>query len=366
MFARGVSADSDSTDVVPPTPPPPAHGASALTAAPAHAGHPGAHGPLHTHCENCGTELRGPYCHRCGQHDFPFHASFRHVAYEALENFFHFEGKFFRNVLTLLFRPGELTAAFNRGQRAAQMPPFRLYLFVSVLFFVTLVLSGARPSANPETKETAEAKEQVSRLLAGQADEELDPFTRAALQRARERRNQPANATAADRATAAHAAETHRAAGSARTSRIGRLFAPMVNESFREKMWEEFLHTMPKLLLLALPIFALYSRVLFRGAGQVYLQHLVLALHYHTFVFLWSLATDGWSGLAGLASPGVASVLHGLCSLWAFAYPFLMLRRLFGNTWGWTIVKTAALIGAYGITLGVIFGAGFLLLLSFD
>ncbi len=363
VFARRVSADSDSTDVVPPTPPPLPNGGSTIAAGPAHTGHSAAHGPIHTHCENCGTELRGPYCYRCGQHDFPFHASFRHVAYEALENFFHFEGKFFTNVVTLLFRPGELTAAFNRGQRASQMPPFRLYLFVSVLFFVTLVLSGARPAPNPETKQSAEGKEAVSRLLSGQAnDKEIDPLTRDVLRRARERRSQ----AAAAKPHASKSAAPARTAESVPTSRIGRLFEPMVNESFREKMWEEFLHTVPKLLLLALPIFALYSRVLFRGAGQVYLQHLVVALHYHTFVFLWSMATDGWSNLAALISPGIGSGLHNLCDLWGFAYPFLMLRRLFANTWGWTIVKTAMLIGGYGITLAVIFAAGFLLLLSFQ
>jgi hypothetical protein len=100
----------------------------------------GHHGPFHSHCENCGTKLDGPWCHKCGQHDFEFHRSFRHVLLEALETIFHFEGKFFRNTGTLLFRPGRLTADFNAGRRAAQMPPFRLYVFVSFLFFLIIFL----------------------------------------------------------------------------------------------------------------------------------------------------------------------------------------------------------------------------------
>ncbi|HLP25762.1 MAG TPA: DUF3667 domain-containing protein, partial [Acidobacteriota bacterium] len=123
----------------------------------------GHHGPFHTHCENCGTELKGPFCHACGQHDFEFHRSFGHVFLEALENFFHFDAKFFRNIVTLLFRPGALTADFNSGKRASQMPPFRLYVFVSVLFFFmsfigrdsSSFLDGERRKvANPVLQET--------------------------------------------------------------------------------------------------------------------------------------------------------------------------------------------------------------------
>ncbi|MDQ5980028.1 MAG: hypothetical protein QG602_3003, partial [Verrucomicrobiota bacterium] len=110
------------------------------------------HGPFHTHCENCGTKLEGPWCHKCGQHDFEFHRSFWHVFMEALETLFHFEGKFFRNIVTLLFRPGVLTADFNAGKRATQMPPFRLYIFVSFIFFLLIFLGEKEDNFVRETK----------------------------------------------------------------------------------------------------------------------------------------------------------------------------------------------------------------------
>jgi hypothetical protein len=96
--------------------------------------------PVHTHCQNCGVPLSGPFCHRCGQQDLDFQRSFGHVVLEVLESFFHFDAKFFRNIATLVFQPGRLTAEFNAGRRASQMPPFRLYLFVSVLFFFLSLL----------------------------------------------------------------------------------------------------------------------------------------------------------------------------------------------------------------------------------
>ena len=63
--------------------------------------HSSPHSPSHLHCENCGTKLQGPFCHRCGQHDFDINRSFIHTFFEALENFFHFDTKLFRNLITL-------------------------------------------------------------------------------------------------------------------------------------------------------------------------------------------------------------------------------------------------------------------------
>ncbi len=62
-------------------------------------------------------------------------------------------------------------------------------------------------------------------------------------------------------------------------------------------MVKGFIHALPKLILICVPFFALYTRFLFRKTGQVYLQHLVLALHFHTFIFLWLMFTNGWVDL---------------------------------------------------------------------
>jgi hypothetical protein len=290
------------------------------------------HGPIHTHCENCGAKLEGPFCHRCGQHDYPVHRSFRHATYEALENLFHFEGKFFRNVITLLFRPGALTAAFNAGKRASQMPPFRLYLFVSVLFFVGFF---PRQALTPGTTWNV-----------ADADVKLD------LQ------SEATRAAAASHGKVAAPNDSERA--------VRRLLERMMDDEFRHKVAEEFIHSLPKLLLIALPLLALYTRVLFRGAGQVYLQHLVMSLHFHTFVYLWLMFAAGWGGLARLVSPGLGSLLDTLGNLWLTVYPVWMLHRLYGNGWGMTVAKALLLTVVYSLTLGAIFLAGFFLLLAVE
>jgi len=306
-------------------------------------------------------ELAGPYCHRCGQHDFEFHRSFGHVFMEALENFFHFDSKLFHNTVTLLFRPGRLTAAFNAGRRASQMPPFRLYLFVSVLFFFLLFLEGAGPTpigdrllpvittngngqpdqslANPPERNAPEATTAETPADAP-PKRNVDPLT----QMAEQIRTDLERERAAKRGT-----EPESDAERWLTNFAHRAADPV----HRREMLSHFLHSLPKLLLLCLPLFALYTRVLFRRSGLVYLQHLVLALHFHTFIYLWLMFRDGWGFLAGLPGWGIDPYVRSGLRLWMLVYPFVMLRHLFANSWPRTILKTGLLFGTYFFTLSV-------------
>ncbi len=330
--------------------------AVAIDAVGAHAAESAGHGgPVHAHCENCGTALAGPYCHRCGQHDFDYHRSFGHMFLDALENFFHFDAKLFRNIVTLLFQPGRLSAEFNAGHRAAQMPPLRLYIFVSLIFFV-LVFAGNKlhaPSSpdedlTPMVGATVNGRRATTTEALLAASQDLTAGTAAARQA-----KAPELAAAAARLKAAAA----KPAGTREKSAFARWFEEQARRlkdpaEIRELI-EKFLHSLPKMMLFCLPFFALYTRFLFRQSGQVYLQHLVIALHFHTFVFLWLMVSDGWVFLAGLPAHGLARAVRGACNLWLFLYPVLMLRRLFANSWKRTIFKTFVLVFLYDVTLGL-------------
>jgi hypothetical protein len=305
-------------------------------AAPAAAPH-GAGRPLHSHCQNCGTLLAGPYCHRCGQHDFDFHRSFGHVTLEALESLFHFDAKFCRNIVTLLFRPGRLTAEFNAGKRAAQMPPFRLYLFVSVLFFFLFFFGHRTPEqfvydAPGKAKPARAATDQVS-----------EPHRKA---------EDPALPRAPGTPEDARTLERPQQTGASRWLEDHLKMA--LEPEHQKEALRELRHNLPHLLMFCLPWFALYTRVLFRRSGWVYLQHLVLAIHFHTFICLWLMVRDGWVGLVGLFLPGLGGSLSSLCDLWLTLYPVVMLRNLFGNSWLRTTLKSGVLATAY---LATLFGA---------
>lgn len=386
---RAVVPDPDSPEPVSDPAAPPAAG---LASGEGTSRAPGRHEPVHPHCANCGAKLQGPFCHRCGQHDFDFHRSFGHLFLDALENFFHFDEKLFRNVVTLLCRPGALTADFNAGRRVAQMPPLRFYIFVSVLFFFVSFF-GTRPGEAVATGGTGSPQERaivrtklddaLHRVQGQAGDPRAKARTESAIRRLREQvydpTARPIDPQAVDHAIAdeiareerAEKAATHPgisaadglgepAAGAGREpSGLERFLVEKGKSGFEHEgeLAESFVHALPKMLLVCLPFLALYTRFLFRRSGQVYLQHLVVALHFHTFIFLLVLVRDGWADLAGFASPGLAALVRAACNLWLFLYPFLMLRRLFANSWSWTIVKAGAAGLAYGLTLGLGFFA---------
>jgi hypothetical protein len=103
-------------------------------------GEAGADGHTHeTNCLNCGTTLAGQYCHACGQHAH-VHRTLRAFAQDFLTGALNFEGKIFKTLPLLAWRPGVLTRRYINGQRARFVSPLALFLFSVFLLFATFQL----------------------------------------------------------------------------------------------------------------------------------------------------------------------------------------------------------------------------------
>lgn len=94
-------------------------------------------------CANCGTALRGAYCHQCGQRQVSRVLSLRSLFTEAVRTYFTLDNRLLCTLKMLLLRPGRLTEAYVQGQRARYIPPFRLYLFFSVIYFFLATFTNA-------------------------------------------------------------------------------------------------------------------------------------------------------------------------------------------------------------------------------
>ena len=91
----------------------------------------------HTHetaCLNCGTALVGPHCHGCGQAAH-VHRTLGAFFHDLLHGVFHFEGKVWRTLPLLAWRPGKLTREYVDGRRASYVSPIALFLFCVFLMF---------------------------------------------------------------------------------------------------------------------------------------------------------------------------------------------------------------------------------------
>src|SRR5947199_2177899 len=104
--------------------------------------------PAITHCENCGAQLEGHWCAKCGQPAIDYRRSFRHVLADLLNEFLNWDSKFFATIGLLLARPWKLTNEFLAGHRVRYVHPLRLYLLASILFFFAVnYCATAIPSA---------------------------------------------------------------------------------------------------------------------------------------------------------------------------------------------------------------------------
>ena len=94
--------------------------------------------PLTLVCANCGSALDGEYCAACGQRHEPHLHTVAHFAAEAFESISHADSRLWKTLWYLLSRPGFLTREFFEGKRVRYLPPFRLYLVISVVFFLAV------------------------------------------------------------------------------------------------------------------------------------------------------------------------------------------------------------------------------------
>ena len=145
----------------------------------------------HTHeknCLNCGKKLAGPYCYACGQKAH-VHRSVRGFLQDFVQGLFNFEGKIWRTLPMLAWRPGEMTRRYIAGERARFISPVALYLFTVFAMFAVLNLTGElSPHTGTSMKaglksEIAEQQKevaalQVKRKLAVTAGKPVDKIDR--------------------------------------------------------------------------------------------------------------------------------------------------------------------------------------------
>jgi hypothetical protein len=87
-------------------------------------------------CQNCQSPIDGAYCPTCGQKDVDFERPIWGLFGEIVRETLDIDGRAYRTIRTLMLKPGVLTREYLAGRRRSYTPPLRLYLVISVSFFV--------------------------------------------------------------------------------------------------------------------------------------------------------------------------------------------------------------------------------------
>ena len=92
-------------------------------------------------CLNCGAPLDGPYCRMCGQKSH-VHRTISAIGHDLIHGILHLDGKFWRTLPLLAWRPGDLTRRYVHGERAKFVSPLGMFLFAIFLMFAVLQTYG--------------------------------------------------------------------------------------------------------------------------------------------------------------------------------------------------------------------------------
>ena len=270
-------------------------------------------------CANCGAPLTGRYCSACGQRhlDQPVH-HFRHFVSEAAEDLTHADSRLWQTLIALLFRPGFLTREFLEGRRMRYLPPVRLYLVLSLLYFM---IAAVLPPSGHEAVVT-EKGPQIT----------LAPFG-------------APGAAPMSAARAKAICANFRYEGPGANDLAGRLETDCIkvvmgNSRFRDS----FLHNAARAMFILLPLLALVMKMLYRKPPRHYVEHLLFFVHDHAFLFL---ILGIYAPLAAYAPAPLRETAHVGLDIYIPVYFYLSMRRVYGQGWLLTGAKLAGLACAY-------------------
>ena len=95
-------------------------------------------------CASCGHAIDGAYCSRCGEEVLdPTKLTLRHfLTRTVVHELFNFDGKIWRTLGLLLFRPGFLALEYAAGRRRAYVNPVRVLLVAIIVYVLAQGGSG--------------------------------------------------------------------------------------------------------------------------------------------------------------------------------------------------------------------------------
>jgi hypothetical protein len=275
-------------------------------------------------CLNCQRALGAPrprFCPACGQETNVKPPTLREFAQQFGGAYFATEGALWRTLKLLLLKPGELTRQYLAGRRKHYVLPLRLYLTISLLALLAL-----RLGADLDIK--TDAGGSLRSVTPAEMAREMRDFN--VVEAGRRRAGLKQGVFFCENLPDWLCHRLQR-----RLDVDPKSFAAQAAE-----LPERFIERFGSAMFLMVPLFALCLKLLYLNRGMRYTEHLVFALHLHTFWFIALACTlvpvKPVSGLAALAMP---------------VYAFMAARRVYGDRWWAGLLRGVAIFCGYAILL---------------
>ena len=362
-------------------------------------------------CENCHANVQGMYCSQCGQSVESTLRYFWSVILHLLDDIFSFDSRSSRTLFPLLFRPAFLTNEYIAGRRVHYVPPLRLYLFISIIFFISLKFFAVEENigginvGNSETsaikltqhiasleaqKEKASIDElsiieenitkftqyredltkQKSIAIKGLTDKlvllelkglnESESITEdeqkkiksliesiSKLKSGEKTDLSPEKITFGNNEDGSLTLDFLSKENNKKLNDFSLLLTKKAEKAFNEDpepLINEAIEKLPQLMFILLPLFAALLKIMFIFSRRLYLEHLTVALHSHSFIFLSILLVE----IIGFAKQyttsyqlinDIAEFLEVAIVIWIPIYLFIMQKRVYKQGMLLTTIK---------------------------
>ena len=281
-----------------------------------------------------------------------------------LDSFLNWDSKFFTTIALLISKPWRLTNEFLAGKRVRYVNPLRLYLLASILFFFAVNYGAKGLRFEPgklSPKDRAELEADLNKEdLPPAAREKLEPLLR----------ESPSSNSSPPSMASSPTTKVSSPPPAPRTDnrkqdygKIGEVpvtvfdegksttrFGGWIEARAKKKMGEHgtkmglFIATLfsnlPYMMLFCIPLFAFVLKILYLRRHIFYIDHLIYALHIHSFAYVGTmlivLATIGLNR----AAPGpIADWIIALFWIAFVVQIFLSIRLVYQQGWFISIFK---------------------------
>ncbi|MBL4594492.1 MAG: DUF3667 domain-containing protein [Flavobacteriales bacterium] len=235
-------------------------------------------------CKNCNEELSGQekFCANCGQKNID-KLTLKYILSQFVEDIFNVDSKVFKTLKFLTIKPGLLTKEYIEGKRVQYVPPIRLYIVLSVIFFflISVFDSGDKVDETPSFTFNYPAEIAQSSDTVGVKDSAVTgttffiggenvivPATELKRMYYEGRLEEGLDSLTADMPGFAGYVSKKLA------------IAQVDDKGFMDILRDQF----SLFLLLFLPFFALLYATVFSGSKKGFIGHLIFNLHLNSFV----------------------------------------------------------------------------------
>ena len=251
--------------------------------------------------------------------------SFRHLIGDSFLDYFHFDSKFFRTILPLLFNPGWLTLEYMKGRRKSYVEPFKLFLVISVIYFLLLPFSK---ESEPEKISPKRSNSNLTLKDNNKSPLEKTKFSLNGIQLGKKGRDSIRKEI--DTIGLQGYVDKHFGKKSLAT----RIFIKQVlkiaittGQSFTTILE----HTASKLIFLFIPVLAALLKLFYIRRKRLFFEHLIFSLHLHSFIFLIF--------ILNLLIELIFPINMFIIVMIILVYGFFALKKYYGQGFGKTLAK---------------------------